>query len=112
MKNVKFFVLAFALLTAVALLASCGGEVPPIENDPPVTEAPETNAPETNIPDTPDTDVPETLPVVVEPEPTYELLKLDFETDLALADYIASVDGIEINPGLNGGEVADGKWVY
>ena len=118
----KLTVMLLSVVLLLCTLVACGGDditESTVITDAPETEAPETEAPETEAPDTdvpstdaPDTDVPETEPVTVDPELNFELLNLDFETDLALADYIAATEGIAINDALNGGEIKDGKWVY
>jgi len=121
-KFLRTMALFLAVVTVLACFAACGGDstkqptdksdtvdddvsdTPPAVTDPTDTEPTDTEPAET--------DPPETVPVVVEPEPTYDVLKLDFETDLPLADYIAATEGIAINDALNGGEIKDGKWVY
>ena len=89
-----------AMVTVLASFAACVGEVETTVNDEtdPVAVDDTTVSSEETKPD--------------EPEVEYTLLKLDFETDLSLADYIAAAEGIAINDTLNGGEIKDGKWVY
>ena len=91
-----------AMVTVLASFAACAGEVETTVND------------ETDPVAVDDTTVSseETKPDETEPEVEYTLLKLDFETELSLADYIAATEGIAINDTLNGGEIKDGKWVY
>jgi len=45
----------------------------------------------------------------VEEEP---IILLDFDSELSLSEYLASVEGVEINARLNGGEIVDGRWHY
>ena len=92
------------------------------ETEAPETEAPETEAPETEAPETdaPETDAPETeapdVPVIVENphfvDGVFNTVKFDFETDLAVADYIASIGEFATHSTLNKGIIIDGKWVY
>jgi len=90
-----------AMVTVLASFAACAGEVETTVND------------ETDPVAVDDTTVSseETKPDETEPEVEYTLLKLDFETELSLADYIAATEGIAINDTLNGGEIKDGKTV-
>ena len=98
----RIFTLLFVMLMLIGSFAACGGEDAPLTSD------------TSDVSDTQPvvTEPAETAPVVVAPEPTYELLNLDFETELTLADYVAATDGIELNATLNGGVISDGKWVY
>ena len=129
MKNAKLLMLVFSLLIAVALLASCGGDVPPIETDPQVTEAPETDVPETNAPETeapeteapeteapeteaPETEAPETEAPVTEPD-TFKSVTFDFENASgSVTEYIESFEGFKVNSSLNGGTIENGRWNY
>ena len=115
----RMLALCLALITVISTFAACGNgaetTLAPDVTDPAVTTNPTETDPTQGDPvetDPIETDPPETLPVVVEPEPTFEILNLDFETELALADYIAATEGVEINAALSGGTVTDGKWVY
>ena len=133
--NTKTLALFLALLTVVSVFSACGGDatvttdVPETnapETDAPETNAPETDAPETNAPETdapetnaPETDAPETDPVEtapseLKPEDGVVVAQLNFDTELSVEDYIASVDEFEINEGdrFNGGKIKDGRWGY
>ena len=111
--NAKLLALLLALITVLSAFAACGevtettlaeDETDPVIVDDTTVGSVDTEADETEPADT--------LPVVAEPEIDFTLLKLDFETDLSVADYIAATEGIAINETLNGGEIKDGKWVY
>lgn len=92
--------LILVALMALSAFAACGGQ----GND--------TTAFDTSDVGSDETAPPETEPPVVEPEPVAELLVMDFDTDLPLLDYIASIEGTSVNARLNGGDIVDGKWVY
>ena len=111
--NAKILALLLAVITVLSAFAACGevaettlaeDETDPVIVDDTTVGSVDTEADETEPADT--------LPVVAEPEIDFTLLKLDFETDLSVADYIAATEGIAINETLNGGEIKDGKWVY
>ncbi len=138
MKSLRFFVVSLLAMAAVFAFVACGGgsdttaisdvtDAP--ETDAPVTDAPETDAPETEAPETeapeteaPETEAPKTEPVQSEtPEaPTglnvvdgvFKSVNFDFETDLSVADYIASFGNFKTHKTLFGGIVENGKWVY
>ena len=109
----KLLALFLAILTVVSVFSACNGD------NTVTTDVPETSGSET---DEPNTDTTETDPVKTEPAETDPIesdveaesviADLNFDTELSLADYIASVDSFEINDGLSGGEIKDGKWVY
>ena len=110
--NTKILALFLALLTVVSVFSACGGDATV------TTDAPETNAPETN---TPETDPVETDPtetdfseLVSEDEDGVVVAELNFDTELSVEDYIASVDEFEINEGdrFNGGYITEGRWAY
>ena len=101
-----------AMVTVLASFAACVGEVETTVNDETDPVAVDDTTVGSVDTEADETEPAETLPVVAEPEPDYTLLKLDFETELSLADYIAATEGIAINDTLNGGEIKDGKWVY
>ena len=54
-----------------------------------------------------DTDAETSAEPVAEP-----ILSLDFDTELSLSEYFAAIEGTEMNAGLRGGEIKDGKWHY
>ena len=123
MKKTRFLSLFLALITVVSLLASCGGvdmteseevtDVPTsdtVGEDAPETEAPETEAPETEASETelPETEAPENDAAVA----AFGKVKLDFDSELSLADYIASTKLFEIIPYHTAGAIADNRWVY
>ncbi len=121
--NLKFWAVLLALVTVLSTFVACGG--PSSVTDAPETDAPDTTDTESTEPvetDAPETEPSETEPTVTEPDETEppveepetptEVLVLDFNTELPLLDYIASVEGTSANAKLKGGSVVDGKWSY
>ena len=124
-KHSKILALFLAIITVLSVFAACNGNTEPKDTDPVVTDVPETDTPNTDVPETdapdteePEPDVPETnvvvpdVPEVVNPAAEVEVLSLDFDTDLTVADYFATIDGSTPNERLNGGDIVDGKWSY
>ena len=111
--NIRLLAIFLALVTVVSAFAACGNSTDET-TDVTVTDAPETNAPQTEPSEIePSGSEPaETEPAEEDEEAASVKVALDFETDLSLADYIASINEFEINEVLNGGEIKDGKWVY
>ena len=112
----RFLVLLFAVIMVVSSFAACGDVTD-------VTVAEDTDASDSGIGETGKTETEPTVtepavtettaPEIPEDEPEADVVvALDFETELSLADYIATVDRFEINEVLNGGDIKDGRWVY
>ena len=107
-RYLRLLALILAILTVVSAFAACGDGADTTQVDdstePSGTKDSGTNAPET--------DPIESYPpeLLEESDPT--VLALDFDTELSLADYLASVEGTEMNEKLNGGEIKDGRWYY
>ena len=131
MKRILSLCIAFVMI--MSALISCGEtsgsndtdisdtlqtDTPPAistDTDPVDTSNDETNIYETDASetDTSETDAPDTdAPIVIEPPKTNELVRLDFNTELPLLDYIANTEGVSVNNKLNGGDISDGKWAY
>ena len=117
-RYLRFLALILAMLTFISAFAACGNGADTTHVDdvtePSDTKDNETNAPETEPSDTKDneTNAPETESPVEEPKTPIEVIELDFNTDLSLADYFASTGFFEINASHTDGEIRDGKWVY
>ena len=138
MKKIRILSLLLALITVASLFAACGEgadttvsegttEAPESDvtvTDVPATDAPATDAPETDAPETdaPETEAPETeAPVIEETEieegvvvenGVFKSAWFDFESQLGIVDYVNGMGGFSVNEKLDGGEIADGKWVY
>ena len=106
--NAKILALLLAVITVLSAFAACGEVAETTlaedETDPVIVDDTTVGSVDTEADET---EPAETLPVVAEPEPDYTLLKLDFESDLSVADYIAATEGIAINDALNGGEIKE-----
>ena len=100
--SAKILSILLALITVISVFASCGVQTDTTHADD-VTEPADV--------DTSVTEPTETESTVDVPEPNHNLVMLDFETDLALADYISSTEGIALHE-ASGGEISDGKWIY
>lgn len=114
----KLLALFLAILTVVSVFAACNGDNP-VTTDVSDTSGSETDEPNTDTTETDpvktepaETDPAETEPIEPDVEAESVIADLNFDTELSLADYIASVDSFEINDALSGGEIKDGKWVY
>lgn len=116
---IRLLALTLAMIMAVAALASCdgGSAAGGTETTDAVTDAvveTESDKAEAQSTETVMQEIENT-----ESETSGEaqvddgvLLNLDFDTELSVYDYFLTVDGVEMNDKLDGGDIIDNRWCY